>query len=147
MSALLTAAGVSFAAGDYDVNHDKKLEPPTQEQTRQALNAGEKFNAWLSPASQVKPPIAVIPETYTAETEVYPALPPPEEEYDKYWWQWRPQLFWPCERLDPFQRYSFYLSIGSDYDRDHKDRLDLFDMWCPPAHGHVRKHPHKQGKP
>ena len=147
MFALLTAAGALFAAGDYDVNHDKKLESPNQEQIQQALKAGEKFNAWLTPEPPVKPPMAVIPESYTTETEVYPASPPPEEEYDSYWWRWGPQLFWPCARFDPFQRYSFYLSIGRHHERDRDDWLGLFDMWCPPLHGHVRKHPHQRGEP
>lgn len=141
------AMGLASAVGAYDANHDDKLERPTAEQTERALEAGERFQYQLFPVPLSAPPVTLIPESYTAQIEPYRPPVTSPDRYDYYRRRWGPRVFWPCERLDPFHRYSTYLWRDKRHDRGHGHRWDPYDMWCPPAYGPGSRYPRHWGEP
>jgi hypothetical protein len=141
------ATALAAAAGAYNANHDDKLERPTAEQTERALEAGERFQYQLFPVPLAPPPVTLIPESYTAQIEPYRPPVTRPDPYDYYRWRWGPRVFWPCERLDPFHRFSLDPWRDTRHDRDHRDKWDPFDIWCPPSPGFGGRHPHHWGEP
>jgi len=138
---------LACAAQAYDANHDFKLDPPAPEQTEKALEAGERFQYQLFPVPLAPPPVTLIPEGYSAQIEPYRPPVTRPDPYDDYRWRWGSRVFWPCERLDPFHRYSIYLWRDKRHDRDHGDRWDPYDIWCPPSYGSGSWHPRYWGEP